>query len=134
MHQFCVQKMLKYRQLGQNRTLVFGEKMIINVTYLTDSDMGIFESNAKLDILTGKLVRIEAVDEEDAQFIDNVYRTYISFNYMNRHHSYDVEPYENYIIDYEQTILFRLVSAEKLKKDLTNILPVNYNKSSLIKV
>lgn len=108
--------------------------MILNVNYTTDSDMGIFESEAQLDLSTGKLIGIVTVCDENAEFIDQIYATYVSFVYKNQQYVYDVDPYEDYILDFKDTLIYKFISSEKLLSNLMEELHGEQSKDFRVKI
>lgn len=108
--------------------------MNINVTYVTDSDMGAFYSEAKLDCVHGIVFDIEAVEDEDAESIEEVFSTYISFEYKEQKFELDVDPQSDEIMNYKESHFYKLFSSEKMKKELEKELEEKSTKTKKMKV
>lgn len=106
--------------------------MILNVEYMTNTDVGIFISSAKLETETGQLIEIDLVDDDQAEDIDMIYGKSICFSYNEEKFEYpvdyiDEDSNEEGIIDYKATAFFRMVESEKLKNELEENLTDNKN-------
>ncbi len=108
--------------------------MNIDVTYVTDSDMGNFYSEAKLDCVNGVVFDIEAVEDDEAESIEEVYSTYISFVYKNERFQLYVDPQSDEVKGYKESYFYKLFSSEKLKKDLDKELEEKSTKNKKMKL
>lgn len=109
--------------------------MILNVEYMTNTDVGIFISSAKLETETGKLIEVDIVEDTNVDEIDMIYNKSISFSYHEKNFEYpvdylDEDDNEEGIIDYKNTPFFKLVESEKLKEELDATLK-NQKKSKI---
>lgn len=112
--------------------------MILNVEYMTNTDVGIFISPAKLETETGKLVEIDLVDDEQAEDIDIIYSKSICFSYNEEKFEYpvdylDEDSNEESIVDYKNTTFFQMIESERLKDELNEVLPNTNSRKKKIK-
>ena len=96
--------------------------MILNCTYSTNSDVGIFESNAKLNLKTGKVFDIEICQDDDQEGMETVYSEDISFNFEGKEYTFEVEFKDSYYaLKYEKDL--KTIQSIKLATKLEKVLP-----------
>lgn len=108
--------------------------MIIDATYITESDMGKFYSEAKFDCFSGEVLDIEQVDDEEAENIEQIFGTKISVQYLDKKFIIDVDPHNNVAIDYKNTRLYKLVMIKELSDNLHKSLPKNTVNRNNVKI
>jgi len=91
--------------------------MIIECLYSTDTDIGLFESPAKLNTQTGEVFDIKPSEGDDMENIDMVVRTYVEFTYKNKKIECDVED-TGEIYSIASSPEFIEIFAEKLENHL----------------
>lgn len=64
--------------------------MILNCTYITNADVGLFESNAKLNTDTGEVFDIETCTDDDQEHIEHVYSEEVSLHFNGKDYSFIV--------------------------------------------
>ncbi len=103
--------------------------MNIDVNYVTISDAGNFFSEAKLDCVNGMVFDIQPVEDEDAESIEHVFDTYITFNYKGEHFECNVDAQTDEVNGYQNTKFFKVWNSDRLAEKLGDQLKENKTSS-----
>lgn len=108
--------------------------MILDATYITETDVGSFYSEAKFNCLTGDIFDIDQVEDEEVANIRQLLGTKISVVYEKNSFILNVNPQEDMAISYKETELYRLVKTKKYKDDLEKDLTPKEVKHQKLKI
>lgn len=98
-------------------------ELTIPCHYITNTDEGIFESDAELNLLTGEVLNIQQCANSDCE-INEIYSTTVHFSYLEEEFEFEVEEINDayYVENQESIPLFRQI---KLDQALQNSLHVS---------
>ena len=108
--------------------------MIINVLYAIQADMGSFFTEAQLDINSGKLINVVPLRKEDEEYIREVFKSTIIFEYDKKTFECTVDYRDNSIVNYEQTEFKKYLDAKKCKSYLEKSLYPSIIIENIVKI
>lgn len=107
--------------------------MIVKCTYETNSDIGLFESYAKLNTQTGEVFDIEESKGDDQENIDEIYSKTITFNFEGIEYTAHTEENDDgYTI--ENTPEFKTILAIQRNQKIDDLLEEKVEKKSKKKI
>lgn len=96
--------------------------MILDCIYSTNTDVGIFESAAKLNLETGEVFDIETSSDDGQDDIETVNSEEIYFTFEGKEYTFEVEFNDSeYILKNNQDL--KVIQAIQSASDLEKVLP-----------
>ena len=110
--------------------------MKIPCTYITLTDIGSFESDAKLDTSTGRVINIKHNKDKNQENINTVYQEQVCVKYEGQEYTFLINygKHDDYIVDGEEALqFFDIINLkEKIESNLkAKAKPVGRNKVKL---
>lgn len=96
--------------------------MILDCTYSTNTDVGIFESAAKLNLKTGEVFDIKTCSDDGQDDIETVHSEDIYFSFQGKEYTFEVEFNDSeYVLKDNQDL--KVVQSIQSASELEKILP-----------
>lgn len=96
--------------------------MILNCIYSTNTDVGIFESAAKLNLKTGEVFNIKSCSDDGQDEIETVHSEEIYFSFQGKEYTFEVEFNDSeYVLKDGQDL--KVVQAIQSASELEKVLP-----------
>lgn len=97
-------------------------ELTIPCHYTTNSDQGIFESDAELNLVTGEVFNIQECSDSDCE-INEIYSTTVHFSYLDEEFEFEVEDINgSYYVENQESIpLFRQIKLDQALQKTTPV-------------